>query len=85
MRVKKITSKQAEKIMDRLGLCYGDDGRTFYLTNEEETEVWEFDSLKERNEAYDAEMVKENRTFTDINVDGKEFDNMYDALRELFR
>lgn len=85
MKVKKITSKQAEKIMDRLGLCYGDDGRTFYLTNEEETEVWEFDSLKERNEAYDIEMKKENKTFTDIKVDGKEFDNMYDALKELFK
>ena len=59
MKVKKITAKKAEKILDRLGLCYGDDGRTFYLTNEDETAVWEFDTLKERNEAYEREMANE--------------------------
>ena len=51
MKVKKITAKEAYKIMDRLGLDYGSDGRTYYLTNEEETGVWEFDSKAERDEA----------------------------------
>jgi hypothetical protein len=49
MKLKKITAKEAEKIMAELGLCFGDDGRTFYATNEEHTEVWEFDSKKERD------------------------------------
>lgn len=48
--MKKITAREAEKIMDRLGLCYGNDGRTFYATDDEESEVWEFDSKKERDE-----------------------------------
>lgn len=48
--MKKITAKEAYKIMDMLGLCYGDDGRTYYATDEDETEVYEFDSKKERDE-----------------------------------
>ena len=36
---KAITAKQASKLMEKLGLCFGDDGRTFYATDEEETEV----------------------------------------------
>ena len=47
---KAITAKQAYKLMTELGLCFGDDGRTFYATDEEETEVWEFDSKRERDE-----------------------------------
>jgi hypothetical protein len=47
--VKKITARQAYKLMDKLGLDYGNDGRTFYVTNNEETEVYEFDSKKERD------------------------------------
>lgn len=50
MKYKKITAKQAYRIMDRLGLDYGDDGRTYYITNEAEEWVAEFDSLKEREE-----------------------------------
>lgn len=45
-----ITSKEAVKIMKRLNLCYGQDGVTFYATNQEESEVWEFDTKKERDE-----------------------------------
>ena len=47
---KAITAKQASKLMEKLGLCFGDDGRTFYATDKEETEVWEFDSKRERDE-----------------------------------
>ena len=47
---KAITAKQASKLMEKLGLCFGDDGRTFYATDEAETEVWEFDSKRERDE-----------------------------------
>ena len=36
--------------MDALGLDYGDDGTTFYATDDEETEVYEFDTRKERDE-----------------------------------
>ena len=51
MKLKPITAKQAEKLTKKLGLCFGDDGRTFYATNEEETDIWEFDSKKERDKA----------------------------------
>ena len=58
---KKVTAKEAEKIMDRLGLCYGDDGMTFYVyahtfgkdykgEDWEDEGVYEFDSRKERDE-----------------------------------
>jgi hypothetical protein len=46
----KITAKEAYKLMDELGLDYGMDGRTFFATNEERTEVWEFDTKRERDE-----------------------------------
>lgn len=48
--MKSITAKYAEKLLQELGHDYGNDGRTFYATNEEEDEVWEFDSKKERDE-----------------------------------
>ncbi len=47
--MKKITAKEAYKLAEELGLSICDDGRTFYATNEERTEIWEFDSKKERN------------------------------------
>ena len=50
MKKKAITAKYAYELIEKLGLCTGDDGRTFYATNEEETEVWEFDTKKERDE-----------------------------------
>lgn len=49
MRMKKIDAKYAEKLTLRLGHCFGGDGITFYATNEEETDVWEFDTKKERD------------------------------------
>lgn len=57
-KLKAINAKQAYKLMDRLGLCYGQDGVTFYATNEEETEVWEFDSKAERDSCIE-KMAKE--------------------------
>ena len=48
--MKAITAKYAEELLRKLGNDYGGDGRTFYATNEEETEVWEFDSKRERDE-----------------------------------
>lgn len=50
MTKKAITANQAYKLIAKLGLDFGDDGRTFYATNEEESEIWEFDSKAERDE-----------------------------------
>lgn len=50
MKKKAITAKYAYELTEKLGLCSGDDDRTFYATNEEETEIWEFDSKKERDD-----------------------------------
>ena len=44
-----LTAKQAYKLAEKLGICISDDGTTFYATNEERTELWEFDSKKERD------------------------------------
>ena len=47
-----VNRKEAEKIADKLGLMLTvGDGRTFYATNEDETEIWEFNSAKERAES----------------------------------
>ena len=50
-RIKAINAKKAQEITDKTGmaLCGAEDGRTFYATNEEETEVWLFDTKKERD------------------------------------
>jgi hypothetical protein len=47
--MKKISAKYAEKLMNKLGLDYGNDGITFYATNESETEIYDFDDKKERD------------------------------------
>ena len=49
MKKIKITAKEAHKLAEELGLCISDDGRTFYATNKERTEIWEFDSKRERD------------------------------------
>lgn len=51
MKLKPISAKQAEKLTKELGLCWGDEQRTFYATNEKETEIWEYDSKAERDKA----------------------------------
>ena len=48
--MKAITAKQAYKLLEKLGLDYGNDGRTFFATDDEESEVYEFESKKERDE-----------------------------------
>lgn len=50
MGYKKITSKEAEKLLKRLGLGYGGDGTTFYAAADDETDVYEFDTKKERDD-----------------------------------
>lgn len=48
-KMKKITAKEAEKIMTEKGLCFGGDGKTFYAVNENGA-IYEFDSKRERDE-----------------------------------
>lgn len=53
--MKKIKAKEAYRLMDQLGLDYGDDGTTYYATDADEVGmesagVWEFDSKRERDE-----------------------------------
>lgn len=48
--MKAITAKYAEELLRKLGFDFGGDGRTFYATNDEETEIWEFDTKRERDE-----------------------------------
>lgn len=46
-----ITRKQAERIANRTGYPLTEnDGKTFYATNEKESNVWEFDSKRERDD-----------------------------------
>ena len=47
---KAITAGQAKKLARKLGLDMGDDGVTFYATNAEETELFEFDRKRDRDE-----------------------------------
>lgn len=47
--MKAITSKKADQIAKKLGRDISDDGITFYATNENEAEIYCFDSKSERN------------------------------------
>ena len=47
--MKKISAKQAAKIAFRLNKQIEDDGISFYATDEEETEIWSFDTKSERD------------------------------------
>ena len=52
MKYKAITRKEAEKICRKNGVSISEsDGRTFFLTNEDESEVWEFNSKAKRDAA----------------------------------
>ena len=52
MKYKAITRREAERISRKTGYALSAaDGRTFYLTNEAETEVWEYDSKAARDKA----------------------------------
>lgn len=52
MKLKAISAKEAKRINEKNGMSmpWG-DGRTFYATDENESEVWEFDSKAERDKA----------------------------------
>lgn len=59
--LKKISPKEAEKINRRNGMdTYEDDGRTFWATNEDETETYPFGTNKEREKA-----IKQNAEVTE--------------------
>lgn len=50
--MKAVTLKQAIEIAKRLDVDISfRDGRTFYATNEQETDIYEFDSRKDRDYA----------------------------------
>ena len=52
MKIKAITRKEAEQILRKNGLAMTEgDGRTFFATDENESEVWEFDSKAKRDKA----------------------------------
>ena len=50
-KAKAITAKKAFEVTMKTGMgwCGAEDGRTFYGTNEEESDVWFFDSKRERD------------------------------------
>ena len=48
-KMKAITTREAHKIEKKLNRDLSGDGITFYATNEKETEIYCFDSRKERN------------------------------------
>ena len=50
-KLKPINARQAEKLTKKLGLCFGGDGRTYYATNDDESEIWEFDTKAARDNA----------------------------------
>lgn len=49
--MKKVNYKEAKIITERLGLCFGgaNDGRTFYAYDEDDDEIYEFNTLTERD------------------------------------
>ena len=51
--MKKLSAKEAHKLADRLMVDIDDDGITFYATNEDESEIWSFDTKKERDRFVD--------------------------------
>ena len=51
MKLIKLTAKEAKALTRKLGLCWGDEQRTYYATNEERTEIWEYTSKADRDKA----------------------------------
>lgn len=52
MKYMAITRNEALRIARRSGYSLSEsDGRTYYATNESRSEVWEYGSKKERDEA----------------------------------
>lgn len=48
--MKAITARQAHKIAQILGIDIDDESTTYYAADEEETEIWSFDTKKERDD-----------------------------------
>lgn len=48
--MKAITPKKAHEIAKRRNIDIDDNQTTFYATNEEETEIYSFDTKKERDQ-----------------------------------
>ncbi len=49
MAIKKISAEKARKIAESIGIDISDEQRTFYATDDGETEVWSFDTKAERD------------------------------------
>ena len=49
MKLIAITAREAEKLTKKLGLEWGDDQRTYYATDEDRTEIYAFDTKRERD------------------------------------
>lgn len=49
MKKIKLTAKEAKKLAQNLGIDIDDDCATFYATDEEKSEIWSFDTKKERD------------------------------------
>lgn len=48
--MKKITPKEAVKIAKKLGIEIYDERKTFYATNNKESDIWSFNTKKERDD-----------------------------------
>lgn len=47
--MKSITAKEAERLATKLNIDASGDGRTYYATNNAESELYEFDTKAERD------------------------------------
>ena len=54
MKKIKLTAKEAYRLAEKLGLDLGRDGTTFYATDEDQTEIWCFDTKTERDRFVEA-------------------------------
>lgn len=77
--MKKVNAREAEKIMERLGQDWGGDGKTYYATNDEETEVYVFNTITKRNEF----LEKHNNapTINDVKMNGKQYGSVWEAIK----
>ena len=47
--MKKLTPREAQILAKKLGIDIDDEQTTFYATDDNKTEIWSFDSRKERD------------------------------------
>lgn len=79
MKVKKISAKEAKAITLKLGLCFGDGQVTFYATDENESEVWEFDTKQERDAFLVRNHVRELKAEVENRFDKDEVNGFEDS------